>query len=247
MHRTVKPILYNLCMFVYSLYGGFKHGVAGMANGRFISYLRVSTDAQGRSGLGLEAQQAAVSTYLNGGSWELVDTFTEIESGRNSDRPELAKALAACKKLKATLVVAKLDRLSRSVAFLARMLEANVDFVACDNPHANKLMIHMLAAFAEHERDQISARTKAALAAAKARGVRLGGPKLAEAQAKGQVAQRVDAANRAVNIMPVIREIQAAGVTSLNAIAQTLNARGVPTARGGQWYASGVKNLLARV
>ena len=218
-----------------------------MANGKFVSYLRVSTDAQGRSGLGLEAQQAAVSTYLNGGSWELVETFTEIESGRNSDRPELAKALVVCKKQKATLVVAKLDRLSRSVAFLARMLEANVDFVACDNPHANKLMIHMLAAFAEHERDQISARTKAALAAAKARGVKLGGPKLAEAQAKGQVSQKVDAVNRAANIIPVIREIQAAGVTSLNAIAQTLNARGVQTPRGGQWYASGVRNLLARV
>ncbi len=217
-----------------------------MANGKFVSYLRVSTDAQGRSGLGLEAQQAAVANYLNGGAWELVDSFVEVESGKNSDRPELAKALAACKKHKAVLVVAKLDRLSRSVAFLARLLEANVEFVACDNPHANKLMVHMLAAFAEHERDQISARTKAALQAAKARGVKLGGPKLAEAQAKGQVAQRADADKRAVNIMPVIREIQAAGVTSLNAIAQTLNARGVSTARGGRWSHQGVKNLLAR-
>ena len=217
-----------------------------MANGKFVSYLRVSTDAQGRSGLGLEAQQAAVSNYLNGGSWELVDSFVEVESGRNSDRPELAKSLAACKKYKAVLVVAKLDRLSRSVAFLARLLEANVEFVACDNPHANKLMVHMLAAFAEHERDQISARTKAALAAAKARGVKLGGPKLAEAQAKGQSAQKADADKRAVNIMPVIREIQSAGITSLNAIAQTLNARGVQTPRGGQWFASSVKNLLAR-
>ena len=217
-----------------------------MANGKFVSYLRVSTDAQGRSGLGLEAQQAAVSNYLNGGSWELVDSFVEVESGRNSDRPELAKSLAACKKYKAVLVVAKLDRLSRSVAFLARLLEANVEFVACDNPHANKLMVHMLAAFAEHERDQISARTKAALAAAKARGVKLGGPKLAEAQAKGQSAQKADADKRAVNIMPVIREIQSAGITSLNAIAQTLNARGVQTPRSGQWFASSVKNLLAR-
>ena len=217
-----------------------------MANGKFVSYLRVSTDAQGRSGLGLEAQQAAVANYLNGGSWELVESFVEIESGKNSDRPELAKALAACKKHKAVLVVAKLDRLSRSVAFLARLLEANVEFVACDNPHANKLMVHMLAAFAEHERDQISARTKAALAAAKARGVKLGGPKLAEAQARGQVAQKADADSRAANVLPVIREIQAAGVTSLNAIAQTLNARGVQTPRGGQWFASSVKNLLAR-
>ncbi len=217
-----------------------------MANGKFISYLRVSTDAQGASGLGLEAQRSAVADYLNGGDWELVSEVVEVESGKNSDRPELAKALAACKKHKAVLVVAKLDRLSRSVAFLARLLEANVEFVACDNPHANKLMVHMLAAFAEHERDQISARTKAALQAAKARGVKLGGPKLAEAQAKGQVSQKADADKRAVNIMPVIREIQAAGVTSLNAIAQTLNARGVQTPRGGQWFASSVKNLLAR-
>ena len=217
-----------------------------MANGKFVSYLRVSTDAQGRSGLGLEAQEAAVASYLNGGSWELVESFVEVESGRNNDRPELAKALTACKKYKAVLVVAKLDRLSRSVAFLARMLEANVEFVACDNPHANKLMIHMLAAFAEHERDQISARTKAALAAAKARGVKLGGPKLAEAQAKGQVAQKADAKKRAANVMPLIREIKAAGITSMNAIAQTLNARGIPTARGGQWFASSVRNLLAR-
>jgi DNA invertase Pin-like site-specific DNA recombinase len=219
---------------------------ADVANGKFISYLRVSTDAQGRSGLGLEAQQAAVANYLNGGSWELAESFVEIESGKNSDRPELAKALAACKKHRAVLVVAKLDRLSRSVAFLARLLEANVEFVACDNPHANKLMVHMLAAFAEHERDQISARTKAALAAAKARGVKLGGPKLAEAQAKGQAAQKADADSRAANVLPVIREIQAAGVTSLNAIAQTLNARGVQTPRGGHWFASSVKNLLSR-
>jgi len=217
-----------------------------MANGKVISYLRVSTDAQGASGLGLEAQRAAVAAFLNGGDWDLISEGVEVESGKNSARPELAKALALCKKHRATLVVAKLDRLSRSVAFLAQLLEAGVEFVACDNPHANKLMIHMLAAFAEHERDQISARTKVALAAAKARGVKLGGPKLAEAQAKGAAAQKADADSRAANIMPVIREIQAAGVTSLNAIAQTMNARGIPTARGGRWTHQGVKNLRTR-
>ena len=241
------PAIYNPCMFVYSLYSCYGQRGVDMANGKFVSYLRVSTDAQGRSGLGLEAQQAAVTDYLNGGSWELVDAFTEIESGRNSERPELAKALAACKKHRATLVVAKLDRLSRSVAFLSRLMEANVEFVAADMPFADKLMLHLMSAFAEHERDQISARTKAALAAAKARGVRLGGPKLTEAQINGQVSQKVAAGNRAANIMPVIQEIQAAGVTSLNAIAKTLNARGVQTPRGGRWYASGVRNLLARL
>ena len=217
-----------------------------MANGNFISYLRVSTDAQGASGLGLEAQRAAVGAFLNGGDWKLIAEVVEIESGKNSARPELAKALALCKRHKATLVVAKLDRLSRSVAFLAQLLDAGVEFVACDNPHANKLMVHMLAAFAEHERDQISARTKAALQAAKARGIKLGGPKLAEAQSKGQAAQRAGADQRAANVMPVVRGIQEAGVTSLNAIAQTLNARGIPTARGGRWTHQGVKNLLDR-
>ena len=217
-----------------------------MANGNFVVYLRVSTETQGRSGLGLEAQQAAVDAYLNGGNWSLVESFVEIESGKIADRPELAKALAACKKYKATLIVAKLDRLSRSVAFLSALMEAGVDFVAADNPAANKMMLQLLSVFAEHERDQISARTKAALAAAKVRGVKLGGPKLVEAQANGQATQKADAGKRAVNLMPVIREIQAAGVTSLNAIAQALNARGVPTARGGQWHASSVRNLLAR-
>lgn len=217
-----------------------------MASDNFVAYLRVSTDSQGRSGLGLEAQQAAVDAYLNGACRQLTASFVEVESGRHSYRPELAKALAACRKHKATLVVAKLDRLSRSVAFLARLMEADVEFVACDNPHANKLMIHMLAAFAEHERDQISSRTKAALEAAKARGVRLGGPRLVEAQAKGREAQQVAAAHRAGNIMPVIREMQATGVTTLQAIAQALNARGVSTPRGGQWHASSVRNVLGR-
>ncbi len=217
-----------------------------MANGKFISYLRVSTNAQGASGLGLEAQRAAVGAFLNGGDWELVSEVVEVESGKNSARPELAKALALCKKHRATLVVAKLDRLSRSVAFLAQLLEAGVDFVACDNPHANKLMIHMLAAFAEHERDQISARTKAALAAAKARGVKLGGPKLAEARIDAVRELKAGADRRATNILPLIREIQASGVTSLNAIAGTLNARGVTTPRGGRWTHQGVKNLLDR-
>lgn len=216
-------------------------------NGNFVAYLRVSTDAQGRSGLGLDAQQTAVTAYLNGGDWNLVASFVEVESGRNSARPELAQALAACRRHGATLVVAKLDRLSRSVAFLARLLESGVDFVACDNPHANKLMVHMLAAFAEHERDQISARTKAALAAARARGVKLGGPNLADARIGAVKALKAGADARAANILPVIHDIQAAGVTSLNAIAATLNARAVPTARGGAWTHQGVKNLLARV
>jgi DNA invertase Pin-like site-specific DNA recombinase len=217
-----------------------------MASGKFVSYCRVSTDQQGRSGLGLEAQQAAVAAYLNGGHWRLMGEFVEVESGKRADRPALLKALAACKRHKATLIVAKLDRLSRSVAFLSALMESGAEFVAVDNPHANKLMVHMLAAFAEHERDQISARTKAALAAAKARGTKLGNPKLALAR-EGAVAALQGAADRhAANVLPVIRAIQQSGATALRDVAKALNARGVKTPRGGDWHASSVRNVILR-
>ena len=139
---------------------------------QFIAYYRVSTDRQGRSGLGLDAQREAVLRHLAGHAGKLVAEFCEIESGNRSDRPQLAAAIAAAKKAKATLIIAKLDRLARNVHFVSGLMESGVDFVAADNPHANKLMVHMLAAFAEHEREQISQRTKDALAAAKARGIR---------------------------------------------------------------------------
>src|SRR3954453_14161932 len=145
-----------------------------MANGRFIAYYRVSTQAQGASGLGLEAQRAAVLAYLDGGSWHLADEFVEVESGRKDDRPELAKALAACRRLGATLVIAKLDRLARRVSFVSALMDSGVEFVAVDFPTANKLTIHILAAVAEHEREMIAKRPKDALAAAKARGRKLG-------------------------------------------------------------------------
>src|SRR3954466_9202499 len=156
-------------------------------NGKFIAYYRVSTDKQGKSGLGLEAQRQAVETYLNGGSWTLVAEFVEVESGKHSERLQLAAALGACKKHRAKLVIAKLDRLSRNLAFIATLM---VEFIAVDNPHANKLTIHILAAVAQHEREMIAQRTKDALQAAKARGKRLGNPKLGEAR------QRAFAANR---------------------------------------------------
>ena len=146
--------------------------------GKFIAYYRVSTDKQGKSGLGLDAQRKAVVDYLDGGKWTLLDEFTEIESGKRNDRPELEKALAACKKHRAKLVIAKLDRLSRNLAFIAMLMDRKVDFVCCDNPTATKFTIHILAAVAEHERDAISARTKAALAAAKANGKKLGSYRL---------------------------------------------------------------------
>src|SRR5262245_56388750 len=151
--------------------------------GKFIAYFRVSTDRQGKSGLGLEAQREAVLNYLNGGSWTMVAEFTEVEGGKHADRPQLAAALAACEKQKAKLVIAKLDRLSRNLAFIATLMDSGVEFVAVDNPHANKLTIHILAAVAQHEREMIAQRTREALAAAKARGVKLGNPRLAEARA----------------------------------------------------------------
>jgi DNA invertase Pin-like site-specific DNA recombinase len=136
----------------------------------FVAYYRVSTDRQGRSGLGLEAQSEAVRQHLSRESGNLLAEYIEVESGKRSDRPQLAAALVVVKKAKATLIIAKLDRLARNVHFISGLIESAVDFVAADNPHANRLMVHMLAAFAEHEREQISTRTKDALAAAKARG-----------------------------------------------------------------------------
>jgi DNA invertase Pin-like site-specific DNA recombinase len=218
-------------------YTVFDTGGSGIAkhSSKWVSYLRVSTDKQGASGLGLEAQRKAVADYLNGGKWMLAREFVEIESGKRNDRPKLAEALALCKKLKAKLIVAKLDRLGRNVHFLSGLMESGVDFVAVDQPFANKLTIHILAAVAEHEREMISTRTRDALAAAKARGVKLGGPKLAEACRIGHRTQAEQADRFAANTRPVIEQIRKSGITSLRAIAAALNARGVPTARGGTW------------
>jgi DNA invertase Pin-like site-specific DNA recombinase len=213
---------------------------------RFVAYYRVSTDRQGRSGLGLEAQQKAVTDYLNGGAWELIGEFIEIESGKRSDRPELARALDACRKHKARLVIAKLDRLSRNLAFVATLMESSVEFVAVDNPHANKLTIHILAAVAEHEREAISERTKAALAAAKTRGTRLGTPDPAGAVARTGAALKAQATQFAANVLPIIRELEACGHKSCNAIAGQLNARKVATARGGRWTHVQVRQILDR-
>ena len=214
--------------------------------GRFVAYYRVSTDKQGESGLGLDAQRQAVMNYLNGGPWKLVAEHTEVESGKRNARPELQKALAACRRHKAKLCIAKLDRLSRNLAFIATLMDSGVGFVATDNPHANKLTIHILAAVAEHEREAISERTKAALAAAKARGKKLGGPRLAAAR-RASIKARSDAADAfAANVRPIIKEIQASGVSSLRGVARALTARGVPTARGGSWSDVQVAAVLRR-
>ena len=215
-------------------------------DGNFVAYYRVSTDRQGQSGLGLDAQRKAVMDYLDGGNWKLVAEFTEVESGKNSDRVQLRAAQAVCKKRKAKLVIAKLDRLSRNVAFIANLLEAGTDFLAVDNPHANKPMVQMMAVFAEMERDSISKRTREALAAAKARGVALGNPRLAEARAGLNTARQEAADLFAANVRPIIKEIQASGITSLRGVAKALSARGVKTARGGAWTAVQVADILRR-
>jgi DNA invertase Pin-like site-specific DNA recombinase len=214
--------------------------------GKFIAYFRVSTDKQGKSGLGLEAQREAVLSFLNGGKWTLVAEFVEVESGKRNDRPQLTAALAACKKQKAKLVIAKLDRLSRNLAFIAALMDSGVEFVAVDNPHANKLTVHILAAVAQHERELIAQRTRDALQAAKARGTKLGNPKLAAARESAIEGNRAAAARYAANVLPVIREIQASGITSLRGVARALTARGIATARGGEWSPVQVRDILDR-
>lgn len=217
-----------------------------MASGKFVAYYRVSTDKQGKSGLGLEAQQKAVADFLDGGNWSLVSHHVEVESGKRSDRPKLKEAIAACRKHKAKLVIAKLDRLARNAAFLLTLRDSGIDFIAADMPQADKLTVSIMAVFAEHERDMIAKRTKEALAAARARGVRLGSPDPQRGSAAGVASNRFRAAQFASNALPIVREIQKAGLTTLRDIAQAMNARGVPTARGGTWAAQTVANLIKR-
>lgn len=223
-----------------------------MANGKFVAYFRVPTDRQGRSGLGLDAQRKAVSDYLNGGNWHLVGEFEEIESGKKSDRPGLTAALSACRLHRATLVIAKLDRLARDAHFLLGLEKAGVEFVAVDMPSANRLTVGIMAMVAEEERRMISARTKAALAAAKARGRKLGGDRgnLRAVAAKGATAsaaiRAARAAERAADLLPTIRQLQSSGITSANALARALNERAIPTARRGKWQAIAVQRVLAR-
>jgi DNA invertase Pin-like site-specific DNA recombinase len=225
-----------------------------MARGKFISYLRVSTAKQGHSGLGLEAQREAVANYLNGGKWSLVKEVVEIESGKRDDnRPKLAEALRLCKLHKATLVIAKLDRLARNVHFISGLMESKLDFVAVDLPEANRFTVHIFAAAAEHEARAISTRTKEALAAAKARGTRLGGRRMsanewqeivAAAKPAAWQANKEKAAKGRAVVLPEIKQLQASGARSLREIADGLNAQDIPTPRGDKWSAVQVKRIL---
>jgi DNA invertase Pin-like site-specific DNA recombinase len=230
-----------------------------MALGKFVSYLRVSTDKQGRSGLGLEAQREAVARYLNGGEWTLAAEFVETESGKKNDRPKLRTALTHAKAIGATVVFAKLDRLTRNVDLLRSLVASGVDLVFCDLPHVpsgamGRFLLTQMASVAELEAGLISERTKAALAAAKARGVKLGNPNGAAALRGKQTGNReavdrikADAQNRADNLRAIVQELRGSGVTSVRRIAHELNRRGAVTPRNGQWHSTSVVRLLQRL
>lgn len=218
-----------------------------MVTKKFVAYFRVSTHKQGQSGLGLEAQELAVSNHLKEGVSELLATFTEIETGKGANalerRPQLRKALEICRKNKATLIIAKLDRLARNVHFVSGLLETGCDFIAADMPHANKVMIQMHAVMSEWERDQISTRTKAALAAAKARGVVLG--TAGANNLKCNVAERQnDARSFATKLSGVINGFKASGLTQ-RAMIEQLNQIGITTSKGGKWSLLQLQRVIA--
>ncbi|MCC8394233.1 resolvase [Burkholderia pseudomallei] len=220
-----------------------------MAQGKFVAYYRVSTARQGASGLGLDAQREAVARYLNGGEWELVGEFTETETGKGANalekRPQLRAALELCKRRGATLIIAKLDRLARNVHFVSGLLETGCDFVAADMPQANKVMIQMHAVMAEWERDQISKRTKDALAAAKARGVKLGTAGAANLKPNVEARQRAADAF-AVKLAGMVAGFRARNLSQRDMVAE-LNALGIKTPNGGTWHRGQLCRLLERI
>ena len=226
---------------------------AAQAAQGFVAYYRVSTARQGGSGLGIEAQRQAVAQYISGGTWSAVAEFTEVESGRRSDRPELDRALAAARIHRVPLIVAKVDRLTRSVAFLSRLLEAGVDVRFADLPAiegpTGRFMLQQMAAVAELEAGMISSRTKAALAAAKARGKKLGGKRgtiiSEQARAAGRASQAARSLDRAADLAPMLAELRREGITSFNGIARALSQRGIPTPRGRcAWTAVQVARVM---
>jgi DNA invertase Pin-like site-specific DNA recombinase len=218
---------------------------------RAVTYVRVSTARQGASGLGLDAQRSAVKAYASGVGLSIVAEFVEVESGKRADRPQLTAALAACMLHRATLVIAKLDRLARNVHFISGLMESKCEFVAVDMPHANRLTLHLMAAMAEHEAAAISERTKAALAAAKARGVRLGNPNGAahlragchDAAAVSAKVRFAATRERAVAFAPLFEQLRAEGAATARALATALNRRSVPAPSGGIWYPQQVRRL----
>ena len=214
---------------------------------KYVSLLRVSTNRQGESGLGLEAQRAAVINFVGSlkGQAEIVKEFVEVESGKRADRPVLAEAIRECKANGYTLLVAKLDRLSRNLHFVTALQNSKVDFVAADNPHATPFLIHILVAVAEHERNMISNRTKLALEAARARGVTFGNPRYEEAIPKANEAWKQLSADRNAKLRRIVTEImEVTRLSKLGEIANALNLRGIKTNRGCEFTATQVHRLL---
>ena len=236
--------------------------------GKFVSYLRVSTNGQGEYGLGIEGQRQAVADHLNGGAWDLVAEYVEVESGKRDNRPELDAALAICRAYNATLIIAKLDRLSRNASFLLGLRDAGVKFVAVDLPEANTLTVGLMAVMAQHEREAISARTTAALGAIKrqiedkgsytTKAGRIitklgnGGCTLSLADRDrggrhGRARRAEIAKQKARDLLPIINRVREGGVTTASGIARQLNAENVPTPRGaGKWQAITVQRIVTR-
>ena len=213
---------------------------------KFVAYYRVSTKRQGKSGLGLEAQQHAVMRHVDSSNGKLVGVFNEVESGRKNNRPELKEALALAKKNKATVIIAKLDRLGRRASYILRLIdESGVDFHICDMPNADKLTITILAAVAERESEAISKRTSDAIQAKKRRGEPVGSNDWKSVQARGIEIIKADKMRRVAYAMKVIAELREAHVTTLSEMAKCLNRRGIPTARNGKWTATAVKRIIA--
>lgn len=210
----------------------------------YVNYYRVSTSAQGISGLGLDAQREAIKRFI--GNNPVAAEFTEIESGKRSDRPELEKAINICKLNGYTLCVAKLDRLARNLHFVTTLQRAGIQFVAVDNPHATPFVIHILCAVAEQEAVAISQRTKAALEACKRRGTRLGNPNATQALKQARIAYQAQTDTYSERLLPIIQEIQRANVTSLRGIAHCLNVRGFVSRTGKPFAAQTVKNIIQR-
>jgi len=218
---------------------------------KFVSYLRVSTNKQGVNGLGIEGQRQSIENYLNGGDWEIIKEFVEVESGKNNDRKQLKQALNYCKNTGSTLIIAKLDRLSRSVSFISHLMETEVDFICCDFPSANRLTIHILAAVAEHEREMISTRTKNALKVLKDKGVKLGNDNLTdEIREKGRIESskvlKKKSTDFAQSIYGVIYPLKQSGYT-LQQIADHLNDEGYQTPRKGLFKPTTVKRIIERI
>src|SRR6516165_3800630 len=215
-----------------------------------VTYIRVSTSQQGRSGLGIEAQRAGLAQFAKAEGFEIAREFIEVETGKGADaldrRPQLKAALAAARKLRCHVAVAKLDRLSRDVHFISGLMVHKVPFLVAElGPDVDPFVLHLFAALAEKERALISTRTRQALSAAKARGVPLGNPRLSEARRSAVGAVKSEANRYAANVLPIIREAQKAGARTLRDIAEALNGRGIATARGGQWYAQSVANIAS--